>query len=176
MDPMWLPRIMIHWKPEGRKQRGHPQRTWKDGIYTAMNEMWMGEWNNWRQWNMKVGRHVRHFKIAQYIYIYMIFLLHNTFLVWTELCIYLQHSTSIKKYYNFLLIDHADVWLLQTATANNFHDLLIFCSKWDMPHARRHTPCVQDISMPAVSFTYTSWYGVDTVVQEGLAIPHTQSH
>ena len=37
MDPTRLPRIMIHWKPGGRKQRGRPWRTWKDGIYTAMN-------------------------------------------------------------------------------------------------------------------------------------------
>jgi len=58
MDPTRLPRIMIYWKPEGRKQRGRPRRTWKDGIYTAMNErdLRMGEWNNRRQWNMKVGR------------------------------------------------------------------------------------------------------------------------
>jgi len=58
MDPTRLPRIMIYWKSEGRKQRGHPRRTWKDGIntYTAMNErdLRMGEWNNRRQWNMKV--------------------------------------------------------------------------------------------------------------------------
>ena len=53
-----LPKIMIHWKPEGRKKRGRPRRTWKDGIYAAMNErdLRMGEWNNRRQWNMKVGR------------------------------------------------------------------------------------------------------------------------
>jgi hypothetical protein len=51
MDPTRLPRIMIYWKPEGRKQRGRPWRTWKDGIYTAMNErdIRMGEWNNRRQ-------------------------------------------------------------------------------------------------------------------------------
>jgi len=55
MDPTQKPKIMIHWKPEGRKKRGRPRRTWKDGIYTAMNER-MGEWNNRRQWNMKVGR------------------------------------------------------------------------------------------------------------------------
>jgi hypothetical protein len=24
MDPTCLPKIMIHWKPEGRKKRGHP--------------------------------------------------------------------------------------------------------------------------------------------------------
>jgi len=30
---------MIHWKPEGKKNRGRPRRTWKDGIYTAMNEI-----------------------------------------------------------------------------------------------------------------------------------------
>jgi hypothetical protein len=45
MDPTRLPRIMIYWKPEGRKQRGRPRRTWKDGIYTAMNkrDLRMGE-------------------------------------------------------------------------------------------------------------------------------------
>ena len=33
MDPTRLPKIMIHWKPEGRKKRGRPRKTWKDGIY-----------------------------------------------------------------------------------------------------------------------------------------------
>jgi hypothetical protein len=56
MDPIRLPRIMIYWKPEGWKQRGRPR---KDGIYTAMNErdLRKGEWNNQRQYNMKVRRH-----------------------------------------------------------------------------------------------------------------------
>ena len=27
MDPTWLPKIVINWKPEGRKKRGHPRRT-----------------------------------------------------------------------------------------------------------------------------------------------------
>ena len=58
MDPTRLPKIMTHWKPEGRKKRGCPRRTWKDGIYTAMNgrDLRMGKWNNRRQWNMTVGR------------------------------------------------------------------------------------------------------------------------
>jgi len=58
MDPTRLPKIMMHWKPEGRKKRGRPWRTWKDGIYTAMNgrDPSVSEWNNGRQWNMKVGR------------------------------------------------------------------------------------------------------------------------
>jgi hypothetical protein len=56
VDPMRLPKIMIHWKTEGRKKRGCPRRTWKDGIYTAMSErgLRMGEWNNRRQWNREV--------------------------------------------------------------------------------------------------------------------------
>jgi hypothetical protein len=47
MDPTRLPKIMIHWKLEGRK-RGLPRRTWKDGMYTAMDgrDLRMGEWNN----------------------------------------------------------------------------------------------------------------------------------
>jgi hypothetical protein len=50
MDSTRLPRIMIYWKPEGRKQQGRPRRTWKDGIYTATNgrDLRMGEWNNQR--------------------------------------------------------------------------------------------------------------------------------
>ena len=46
MDPTRLPKIMINWRPEGRKKRGLPRRTWKDGIYTAMSErdLRMGEW------------------------------------------------------------------------------------------------------------------------------------
>jgi len=50
MDPTRLPKIIINWKPEGRKKRDRPQRTWKDGLYeyTAMSErgLRMGEWNN----------------------------------------------------------------------------------------------------------------------------------
>jgi hypothetical protein len=58
MDPVLLPKIVINWKPEGRKQRCRPQRTWKDGMYAAMSERGhnMGVWNNRRQWNMEVGR------------------------------------------------------------------------------------------------------------------------
>jgi hypothetical protein len=58
MDPIRLSKIMINWKPEGRKKRGCPQITCKDGIYTAVSErgLRMGEWNNRRQWNMAVGR------------------------------------------------------------------------------------------------------------------------
>ena len=58
MDPTRLPKFMIHWKPEGRKKRGRPRRTWKDGIFTAMNErdLRLGEWNDRRRWNMAAGR------------------------------------------------------------------------------------------------------------------------
>jgi hypothetical protein len=63
IDPTRVPKFMIPWKPEGRKKRGRPRRTWKDGIYTAMNgrDLRMGEWNNRRQWNMKVGRRLQTF-------------------------------------------------------------------------------------------------------------------
>jgi hypothetical protein len=51
MDPTRLPKIVINWKPEGRKKRSRPRRTWKDGTYTTMSErdLRMGEWNNRRQ-------------------------------------------------------------------------------------------------------------------------------
>ena len=70
MDPTRLPKIMIHWKPEGRKKRGRPRRTWKDWIFTAMNErdLRMGEWKDRRQWNMAAGRRRQTFKTALYIF------------------------------------------------------------------------------------------------------------
>ena len=45
MEPTRLAKIMINWKPEGRKKRGRLRRTWRDGIYTAMSgrELRMGE-------------------------------------------------------------------------------------------------------------------------------------
>jgi hypothetical protein len=48
MDGTRLPKIMIHWKPEGTKEQSCPWRTWRDGIYTAMNgrDLRMGEWHN----------------------------------------------------------------------------------------------------------------------------------
>ena len=51
MNPTRLPKIMINWKPEGKKIRGRPRRTWKDTLYTAISErsLRMGEWNNRRQ-------------------------------------------------------------------------------------------------------------------------------
>ena len=42
MDPTRLSKIMVNWKPEGRKKRGLPRKTWKDGIYTAMSERVLG--------------------------------------------------------------------------------------------------------------------------------------
>jgi hypothetical protein len=80
MDPTRLPNIMIHWKPEGRKQRGRPRRTWKEGIYTAMNgrDLRMGEWNNRRQWNMKFGR-----RSSQTIFIYYFFYSNSCTLLYT---------------------------------------------------------------------------------------------
>ena len=58
MEPTRLPKFTINWKPEGKKERGRLLRTWKDGIYTAMNErdLRVGEWDNRKQWNMEVGR------------------------------------------------------------------------------------------------------------------------
>jgi hypothetical protein len=64
MDPTRLQKIMINWKPEGKKKRGRPRRTWKVGIFTAMNErdLRVGELNSRRQWNMEEGRRRQTFK------------------------------------------------------------------------------------------------------------------
>jgi hypothetical protein len=72
MDTMQLPKIMINWKPEGRKKRARLRSIWKDGIYTAMSErgLRMGEWNNRRQWNAEVGRRRQTFQTALYLFIY----------------------------------------------------------------------------------------------------------
>jgi hypothetical protein len=69
---------MINWKLVGRKKRGRPRRTWKDGIYTAMNEKDLRVANRTTEddgiW--KSEGVVRRFKTAYiYIYIYIISLL-----------------------------------------------------------------------------------------------------
>ena len=48
MNRTGLPKIMIIWKPEGRKKLSRPRRTWKDWIHTATSgrDLRMGEWNN----------------------------------------------------------------------------------------------------------------------------------
>ena len=50
MDQTRLPKFMIEWKPEGVKKPDRPRRTWKNGIYTAMNErdIRVGELNSRR--------------------------------------------------------------------------------------------------------------------------------
>jgi hypothetical protein len=74
-DPTRLPEIMISWKPEGRKRRGRPRRTWKDGIYKAMSERGL-EWANGTMEGNGIWKKeavARRFKTALYIYIYIIF-------------------------------------------------------------------------------------------------------
>ena len=85
MDRTRLPKIMISCKPEGRKKRGRPRRTWKDGIHTAMGEreLRVGEWNSRRQWNVEFGRRRQAFYnraiyICMFIYIY-IYIYHAIF-------------------------------------------------------------------------------------------------
>ena len=58
MNRTGLPKIMVNWKPEGRKNRGRPWRTRKDGINTAMSgrDLRVGEWNKRREWSREVGR------------------------------------------------------------------------------------------------------------------------
>ena len=60
MDASRLPKIMINWKPEGRKKRCRPRRTCKDGMYDEVmseRDLRMGEKNNRGRLNVEVGRH-----------------------------------------------------------------------------------------------------------------------
>jgi hypothetical protein len=58
MDPTHLPKIMIHWEPERRKNEAVPKEPGRRETHTAMNErdLKMSEWNNRRQWSMAAGR------------------------------------------------------------------------------------------------------------------------
>jgi len=58
MDPTPLQKIMIHWKPEGRKKtRPSLENLERWNVYSQNGrDLRMGEWNNRRQWNRKVGR------------------------------------------------------------------------------------------------------------------------
>jgi uncharacterized protein (DUF2384 family) len=68
MDPVRLPKIMINWKPEGRKKRGRPRRTWKDGIYRTMRERGLRMGEGSRVW--KFESVARRFKTALYIFFF----------------------------------------------------------------------------------------------------------
>jgi len=60
---------MINWIPEGRKKQSRPLRTWKDGIYPAMNErdLRVGEWTTEGNGIWKSEGVARRFKTTQYI-------------------------------------------------------------------------------------------------------------
>jgi hypothetical protein len=81
MDPKSLPKIMIYWEPEGRKKRGRPRRTWKEGIYPIMNErdLKMGEWNNKGNGVWQSEGVVRRCKPAQHMYIYIYIYIYTQF-------------------------------------------------------------------------------------------------
>ena len=71
MDRTRLPKIVINWRPEGRKKRRRPRRTWKDGIYIQPRGKEVYEWANGtiegnRIWKSEAV--ARRFKTA-YIYI-----------------------------------------------------------------------------------------------------------
>jgi hypothetical protein len=83
MDPMLLPKIRINWKPEGRKKRGRPLRTWKDVKYTGVSEIGLrwangtiesnGVWKSegvGRRFNTALHTHT-HTHIHTHIYIYI---------------------------------------------------------------------------------------------------------
>jgi hypothetical protein len=99
--------LFIHWK-----KRGLPRRTWKDGICTAMNKRdpRMGEWNNRRQWNTKVGRRRQTFQIlAIYIYIY----------------IYIYISIYMAVPFSWPLVRKPNIQLLNIASNLNFSKVYV---------------------------------------------------
>jgi hypothetical protein len=96
---------------EGEK-RGRPRRTWRDGIYTAMNErdLRMGEWNNRRQWKMEVGRRRQTFKTAQYICICIYTYVLNIFLMFSCYVSHVQ-GFAIQSLYTFLTFRNRSIFL-----------------------------------------------------------------
>lgn len=58
MNQERLPKKIIDWRPPGRRKRGRPRRSWRDGINEVLEErdIEQGVWNDRERWRREIGR------------------------------------------------------------------------------------------------------------------------
>lgn len=56
-----LPKQILQWTPTGRRRRGRPRKSWREGIDKEMEERGLeeGQWNSRSEWRLGIGRRRR---------------------------------------------------------------------------------------------------------------------
>ncbi|XP_045460891.1 uncharacterized protein LOC123671210 [Harmonia axyridis] len=58
MTPKRLPKQLLDWVPAGKKGRGRPRKSWREGIYEEMQERGLekNEWIDRAEWRLGIAR------------------------------------------------------------------------------------------------------------------------
>jgi hypothetical protein len=53
-----IPKLILEWLLEGRRKRGHPRKTWMEGVQAAMTarNLEQDQWRNREEWRLVSGR------------------------------------------------------------------------------------------------------------------------
>jgi hypothetical protein len=59
-----IPKLIMDWIPRERRKRGHPRKTWMEGVQAAMTTRNLGseQWKNREEWRLVSGRRRQLFK------------------------------------------------------------------------------------------------------------------
>jgi len=58
MEKGRLPKQILNWTPAGRRKRGRPRRSWREGIDNEIKERGIDRdrWNDRDRWRLEIGR------------------------------------------------------------------------------------------------------------------------
>ncbi|XP_044766437.1 uncharacterized protein LOC123322558 [Coccinella septempunctata] len=58
-----IPKKIFKWTPQGRRRRGRPRRSWREGVDKEKRDTGIGEelWRNRTEWRLEIGRRRRTF-------------------------------------------------------------------------------------------------------------------
>jgi len=53
-----IPKLIMDWIPRERRRKGHPSKTWTEGVQAAMTTRNLGseQWKNREEWRLVSGR------------------------------------------------------------------------------------------------------------------------
>ncbi|XP_045464709.1 uncharacterized protein LOC123673965 [Harmonia axyridis] len=58
-----IPKKIFKWTPQGRRRRGRPRKSWREGVDKEMRDTDLGEelWRDRAEWRLEIGRRRRTF-------------------------------------------------------------------------------------------------------------------